>query len=127
MLNLAKKVFSEYKPLLTKIALAQTNFDLLFDIFMFIGFTCLFPLLEIMHTFIKNSQQKNVFVYDYVVAIKVCQGQFNGLYNDPNPCYSSNAFKDFKDILDYKHGIMSQRWITFEFDLNILGVEYLAF
>jgi hypothetical protein len=68
-----------------------------------------------------------VFVCDHVVAIKLCQGQLYGLYNDPNPCYISNAFKDFKDILDYKHGIMSLRWITFEFDLNILGVEYLAF
>lgn len=134
MLNLAKKVFSKYNPLLTKmvkhkkeIALAQKKFDLLFDIFMFIELTCLLPLFEITHILIKLSQQKTVFVCDYMATIKVCQGQFYGLYNDPNPCYSSNAFKDFKDILDYEHGIMALRWITFEFDLNILRVEYLAF
>jgi hypothetical protein len=109
-----------------EIVVVQTNFDLIFDIFTFVGLTCLLPLLEIAHTFIKFSQQKNVFACDYVAAIKVCQGQFYGLYNDPNPCYISNAFKDFKDIVDYKHGTLSLRWITFEFDLNILGVEYLA-
>jgi hypothetical protein len=70
MLNLAKKVLSKYKPLLTKmvkyqkeIAIAETNFDWLFDIFMFVGLTCLLPLLEIMHTLIKFSQQKNVIMW----------------------------------------------------------------
>jgi hypothetical protein len=79
MLNLAKKVLSEYKPLLTnmakyekEIAMAQTNFDLLFDIFKFIGLTCLLPLFDITHILIKFSQQKNMFVCDYVAAIKVC-------------------------------------------------------
>jgi hypothetical protein len=94
---------------------------------MFVGLTCLLPLLEIVHTLINCSQQKNVFVHDYVTSIKVCQSQLHGFYNDPNPCYNSNAFKDFKDILDYKHGIMSLRWSTYEFDLNIFGIEYLAF
>jgi hypothetical protein len=46
----------------------QTNFDLLSDIFMFIGLTCLLPLLEIVHTLIKCSQQKNVFVHDYMTS-----------------------------------------------------------
>ncbi len=46
MLNLLLNVLSEYKPLLTKMVryqkeVAQTNFDLLFDIFMFVGVTCL--------------------------------------------------------------------------------------
>jgi hypothetical protein len=79
MLNLAKNVLSEYKPLLTKmakyqkeIAMAQTNFDLLLNIFMFVGLTWLLPLLEIVHTFIKLSQRKNVFVCDCVATIKVC-------------------------------------------------------
>lgn len=59
--------------------------------------------------------------------LKVCQGQLCGIYNDSNTCYISNAFKDFKDVLDYKHGTVSLRWIIYELDLNILRVEYLAF
>ncbi len=59
--------------------------------------------------------------------LRVCQGQLCGLYNDLNTGYILDAFKDFKDVLDYKHGIMSLRWIISKLDLNTLKVEYLAF
>lgn len=59
--------------------------------------------------------------------LRVCQGQLCGLYNYPNTCYISYAFKDFKDVLDCKHGTMSFRWIISKLDLNTLKVEYLEF
>jgi hypothetical protein len=40
--------------------------------------------------------------------LRVCQGQFCGLYNDLNTSYISNAFKDFKDVSNYKHGIVTE-------------------
>jgi hypothetical protein len=62
-----------------------------------------------------------------VATVKVCQGQLYGLYINPNTCYISKTFKDFKDVLDCKHGIVSLMPITSELDLNTPRVEYMAF
>jgi hypothetical protein len=63
---------------------------------MFVGFAYLLPLLETMHIVIKFLQQRYVLVCEYMATVK------GGLYNDPNTSYISNAFKDFKDVSNYK-------------------------
>ncbi len=42
-------------------------------------------------------------------------------------CFVSDAFKDFKDVLSYKHDIIYLRWIASKLDLNTINVEYLVF
>ncbi len=80
-----------------------------------------------VHSLIKFSQQRKIFVCDYVAMIKVYQGQLYGLYNDPYTCLVSNAFKDFKDMLDCKHGIVTLNWIASKIDLNMVGIECWLF
>jgi hypothetical protein len=84
MLSPTKKVLSKYKPFLMKLCLGQdkvelaiikTNFDSLFNVHLLFKFTCLLPLHEIVHAWIKKIQKQDVFVCDYVLAIKVCQSQ----------------------------------------------------
>jgi hypothetical protein len=42
-------------------------------------------------------------------------------------CFVFDAFKDFKDVLFYKHDIISLRCIAFKIDFNVVNVEYLVF
>jgi hypothetical protein len=67
---------AEYMTLLMKMAIdnpsnekAKTNFDLLCDVQVMLGFAAILPLLHFIHNLIKSRQWKDVFVCDFVVAI----------------------------------------------------------
>jgi hypothetical protein len=47
-----------------------------------LGLTCILPMLESMHVFIKFAQMQDIFVCDLVATIKVCQGDFYNMYYD---------------------------------------------
>ncbi len=56
------------------IMFAKVNFELLYDIKLFIFFFGLLLMLEIVHALIMFAQKKDVFVCDYVVAINIYPG-----------------------------------------------------
>jgi hypothetical protein len=77
MFNPTKKVISTYMPLLAKmtedspsIMSARVNFELHVNLLIF--FSCLLPMLEIVHALIKFAQKRDVFICDYVAPIKIC-------------------------------------------------------
>jgi hypothetical protein len=82
MLSLAKRVMAIYMPLVANMAkdspsimYAKVNFELLYDVNLFISLSCLVPcMLKIVHALIKFAQNRDVFVCDYVNIIKICQG-----------------------------------------------------
>ncbi len=39
----------------------------------------------------------------------------------------SNTFQNLKDVMSCKHATISLTWIAFELDINIVGVNLLAF
>ncbi len=52
---------------------AKVNFELLYDVNLFISLSCSMPnMLKIVHALIKFAHNKDVFVCDYVVIIKIC-------------------------------------------------------
>jgi hypothetical protein len=54
---------------------AKVNFELLYDVNLFISLSCLVPcMLKIVDALIKFAQNRDVFVCDYVNIIKICQG-----------------------------------------------------
>jgi hypothetical protein len=50
---------------------AKVNIELICDVNLLISLSYLLPMLKIAHAFIKFAQKKDVFVCDYVVAIKI--------------------------------------------------------
>ncbi len=48
-------------------------------------------------------------------------------YNDLMTCFVFDAFKDYKDVLSYKHDTISLQWIAFELYFNVANVKYLVF
>ncbi len=54
------------------------------------NFTCIWPLLKFMHALIKSAQMYEVFVYDLMINVKVCQ---NDIYDVATPLWPSVRVK----------------------------------
>jgi uncharacterized membrane protein len=94
MLEPLKRVMAEYKTLIVKISWdkvlvtqARFNLDLLCDLHMLLGLSCLLPLLEVVNALIKFAQGRDVFIYDFVATIKICQIYLYMMYLDPSSNY----------------------------------------
>jgi hypothetical protein len=77
MLQPLKWVGKEYKTFIAKMAtksvymeLAKANFLNLCDIHMILGLPCILPMLEFVNGLMKFVQSKDVFVCDYIAALK---------------------------------------------------------
>lgn len=134
MLNLTKWVLSMHMSLVAKTIEdnsffmdAQVNFKLLCDVDLLISLSCLMPMLKIVHGLIKFAQKKDVFVCDYVIAIKICQRQLYIHYLNLATKYTYDVFKKFHDLVDCIYNTMHMKWKVNFLDLNTLGVEYLCF
>jgi hypothetical protein len=68
------------------------NYQHLCDLHILLGLACIFPLLESVHAFIKFPQFKDVFVFDLVAAIKVCQGDVYNMYCDQTSKFIVDSF-----------------------------------
>ncbi len=92
MFSPSKRVLNEYKPLIMKVAqdtatinTTKVNHELLCDVETLLGFTCIFPLLEIVQGFSKFAQPRcAIFIHDYVSIIKLAKVDLQTMYCDPN-------------------------------------------
>jgi hypothetical protein len=83
---------NEYKPLIVKVAqdtatinTTKVNHELLCDVETLLGFTCIFPLLEIVQGFSKFAQPRcAIFIHDCVSIIKLAKVDLQTMYCDPN-------------------------------------------
>jgi hypothetical protein len=57
----------------TSLAIAKGNLNLLCEIELLFGVTCILSVLEALNYLMKFLQQTTYFVSDMVVAIKLCQ------------------------------------------------------
>jgi hypothetical protein len=85
---------------------------------------CLLPLLEIVHALIKKFRKKNVFVCDYIFAIKVYQSQLYTMYNNPNISFISNSFEEFTSLVARTH-VISWQWISLMKNMGEPLMEYI--
>ncbi len=74
MTNFIKHVLCEYCTFLTNMALdaptitfAKSNLCLLVNVKTLLGLNAIIPLLEVIHSLIKISQLRDVFVCDFIV------------------------------------------------------------
>jgi len=88
-----------------------------------LGLVAILPLLHSIYNLIKFCWLKDVFIYDFVAIVKVCQGEIFSLYTDLNTKFKSNAFEAYKTLVGARHESIIMIWVTY---LNI-GVEHLAF
>jgi hypothetical protein len=79
MLSLAIRVMNKYKTLLVKIsqdvetmATAKTCFSDFTDIRIVLGLACIMPMLCTVHSLMQYAQKNDVFICDFLAAIKIC-------------------------------------------------------
>jgi hypothetical protein len=78
MLSPCKWVVAKYKTLIAKVSKDQieneatrSNLQKLLDLELILGLHCILPLFELVHTLIKNIQGKDIYICDFVEAIKM--------------------------------------------------------
>ncbi len=91
---------------------AMLNYEHICDIHIFLGFVCIFPLLDSVHALIKFAQSRDVFVCDLVVSIKDCQGDVHNMYCDSTSKFTIDSFWAFKSLLELKHENIHMCWIV---------------
>jgi hypothetical protein len=75
----------------------------------------------------KFSQQEDVFICDYLAAMKMCQRQLYFLYSDLATSFRSDSFTEFNDLLACQNRTISLSWELAALDLNEQGVEQLFY
>ncbi len=58
-----------------KVLSAKTNYELLCNVEITMGLTCVLPMLEAIQSLSKLAQNRDTFICDYVVAMKLCQAK----------------------------------------------------
>lgn len=99
MLEPLKRISSEYKTLIVKFAqdaakesAAKRNLLFLLDVATLLALPCILPMLECIHSLIKFAQQRNVFISDFIAAVKICQGELYMMYIDNATSYQPLHF-----------------------------------
>ncbi len=105
MLFLAKWVYLKFYPFIVKIhdEIAKSdvvgkNLSFMSDVEVILGLPSIFPMFECVHALIKVAQGKDVFVCDFVEAVKMTQQEFYTLYYDLYAKFEDSTFDEFNAI-----------------------------
>jgi hypothetical protein len=66
----------------TSNAVANINYELLCDVETVMGLTFVLPMLEAVQYLSKLAQYKDIFICDFVLAVKLCQFKIYTMYVD---------------------------------------------
>jgi hypothetical protein len=112
----AMRVLSEYKTLIVKMGLdmtptsnhqvptgAKVNFDFLVDLEVLLSLCCIIPLLHAVNQFIKLSQARDVFICDFMEALKLCQQDLAQKYINPISAFNHMDFSVYHEVLQQNH------------------------
>lgn len=59
------------------------------------GITPFMPLLETVDVLVTFAQKRDIFIFDFVVALKICEGQLYSLYVDKCTSFGGDEFCAF--------------------------------
>jgi len=85
------------------------------DQYVLLGMTTLMPFLETLDLLVIFAQKRDVYICNFIAALKIAEGQLFTLYIDRSTAYSRDEFWAFKNILDCSHSQIHMKWVS---DLN---------
>ncbi len=85
----------------------RSNVQKLLDIELIFGLHYILPFLELVHMLIKYAQRQDVYICDFVEAIKMCKSKMYELYNDLECKFKDEVFNGFHRFLDGKHEVFA--------------------
>jgi hypothetical protein len=119
LLEPLKRILGEYKTLIMKMCedaevkepaltlkqaiskeSAKHNCDLLCDVAMLLVLPCVLPLLECVNELMKFAQSRDVFIFDYIAAVKICQADLYMMYMDSETSFKKQHFQMFCDVVE---------------------------
>lgn len=80
-----------------------------------LGMCALLPLLEAIDSLVTFAQKRDVYICDFVAAVKVCQASLYRMYEDKATSFSTDEFWSLNNLLDCSHEQIHIKWLT---DLN---------
>lgn len=93
----------------------QACLVLLLDPWTLLGMSCLLPLLEAVDSLVQFAQKTDVYICDFVAAVKVCQASLHRMYEDRTTAFNCDEFWSFTNLSELSHEQIHLKWIT---DLN---------
>jgi hypothetical protein len=129
MLKPLKHFLANYKMLIVKMSqdninVGQTrlNLNLFYDLDTLLSY--LLALLDAVTVLINFAQgRKDVFIYNFVALIKICQTNPFMMYFDALTSYQHERFQVLSDIVDNSFATIPQNWVN---NIN-KNIETLSF
>jgi hypothetical protein len=132
MMSPAIRVMNEYRTLVVKmmedqndVDSAKTSFHHLIDIQIVLSLSSLIPMLKSLHQSTQLGQKRDVYICDYLDALKQCQANITAFYINDKSKYQHDVFWDFKALARLRHEAIPMRWVYNALNLNTDACEYL--
>ncbi len=85
---------------------AKAYITTLLNVLIMLGFHYLMPLLELFHGFIKMVQAQNIYVVDFVEAIKLVQVDIWCYYKAIEIAFEDDAFVVFNNVINFQSDVL---------------------
>jgi len=86
---------------------------LMLDPYTLLGMTAIMPLLEALDILVTFAQKRDVYVCDFVAALKIAEGQLYTLFNiDKATSYATDEFWAMKNIIECSHSQIHMQWMS---------------
>jgi len=120
MISLVKRVLSKYRILFMKMALdapiipfAKSSLSLLIDVEFLLGLNVMMLMLEVVYSLIKFAKLRDVFVYDFIVIMKICEWDVCCIFCDKQSSFEGNVFNNFTILINTTNENINFHWITY--------------
>jgi hypothetical protein len=91
-------------------AWAGDNFDFRLDTEVLLSLACFILLLDVVHYLIKLSQAYNIFICDFMQAIKLCQEELARKFIDGTTAYSRSDFQQYNALTSMRYKDIPLEW-----------------
>ncbi len=88
-----------------------------------LGLNAMMQLLKAIHFLIKFAQLRDVFVYDFMVIVKIYERDVCRMFCDSQSSFEGDVLINFKVLINIAHDNINLCWII---DLNAC-IDHLAF
>lgn len=82
----------------------------LLKVLIMLGFHYLMPLLELFHGFVKMVQVQDIYVVDFVEAMKLVQVDIWCYYNAIEIAFEDDAFVVFNNMINFQSDVLPLVW-----------------
>jgi hypothetical protein len=80
------------------------------DIDLLLSLACFIPLLDTVHYLIKLSQARDIFICDFMQAIKLCQEELARKFIDADTAYNISDFQQYTSLISMTCENIPLKW-----------------